>query len=368
MTLQGEVLLAGPRGRRLCLELAMELDQDIRTAVFWLGYNLDPGRGTSRVILTAASPGDAGSPDGAAASGSGTSEDQLAAALTALDSTSLTGTTIQFALERSVDMARYWQPPDGEDVLAALPAVRAALLPLADQVLGVPGVEWWGEDRGVEQWAIDWRPADDPAPLSGNQRQALKSWGQRERAEEAAAARDRPSDPHAPVSGWWWSLPQGILRTVGRLPEGLTLVEDSLGWVEATAVPVRGIGRTLEIRTPEDWTELCRRFPLEVTASRRHDWFNTTGRHGRWVIPDWEQAAAEWDAVHLTVLGYLRGAGRALQVDAGTATVIAGWDPGSTLWLTDGVREWEGPRQVWRRAGQGDPWTLLTQGGTSRSP
>lgn len=40
MTLQGELLLEGPRCRRLCLELAMELDQDIRTAVFWLGYNM----------------------------------------------------------------------------------------------------------------------------------------------------------------------------------------------------------------------------------------------------------------------------------------------------------------------------------------
>lgn len=161
----------------------------------------------------------------------------------------------------------------------------------------------------MEQWTIDWRPAADPAPLPANLRQAVKNWGQHERTEEAKAARDRPSDPHAPVSGWWWSFPQGLLRTVGHLPAGLNLVEDSLGWVEATAIPVRGAGRTLEIRTPEDWAELCQRFPLEVTASRRHDWFNTTGRNRRWVIPDWEQVAAQWDAVHLTVLSYLRGAG-----------------------------------------------------------
>jgi hypothetical protein len=294
--------------------------------------------------------------DDAAASGSGTSLDQLAAALTALDSTGLTGAKIQLALERSVDTARYWQPPDGEDVLAALPAVREALLPLAEQVLSAPGVRWWAEDRGTEQWAIDWRPADDPAPLPRDQHRALMTWGQRERAEEEQAARDRPRDPHAPWSGWWWSLPPGLLRTVGHLPAGLSLVEDSLGWLEATAIPVRGVGKTLEIRTPEDWMDLCRRFPLEVTASRRHVWFNTTGRDGRWVIPDWEQVAAEWDAVHLTGLGYLRGAGRALPVDARTATVIAGWDPGSTLWLTSVPREWEGPRQAWVRAGQGDPW------------
>jgi hypothetical protein len=364
MTLPGDVLLEGPRGRRLCLELAMELDQDIRTAVFRQGYDLDPGRGISRVVLTAVSPDDAGAPESHAASGTGESgpvppADRLAAALSTLDSSGVTDARIQLALERSVDSARYWQPPDGEDVLASRPAVRAALLPLAGQVLNAPGTQWWEADRGVEQWAIDWRPAADPAPLPANLRQEVTNWGRHERAEEAKAAQDRPSDPHAPVSGWWWSVPQGLLRTVGRLPAGLNLVEDSLGWVEATAIPVRGAGRTVEIRTPEDWTELCRRFPLEVTASRRHDWFNTTGRNGRWVIPDWELVAAEWDAVHLTVMGYLRGAGRALPVGAHAATVIAGWEPGSTLWLTDGAREREGPRQAWRRDGQGERWLRM---------
>jgi hypothetical protein len=112
----------------------------------------------------------------------------------------------------------------------------------------------------------------------------------------------------------------------------------------------------LEIRTPADWTSLCSEFPLDVTASRRHDWFRTTGRDGRWVIPDWERVAEEWDAVHLTVLGYLSGAGRALPVSPDTATVIAGWDPDSTLWLTDVAREWEGPRQSWHRAPHDQSW------------
>ncbi|MCQ1999614.1 hypothetical protein [Arthrobacter zhaoxinii] len=137
---------------------------------------------------------------------------------------------------------------------------------------------------------------------------------------------------------------------MGQIPAGLSLVEDSAGLEEATVIPVSGTGRTLRIRSPEDWIALCRAYPLEVTASRRHNWFQTTGRIGRWVIPDWEQAAERWDAVHLTVLGYLRSAGRALAVDAGTASVIAGWDPDSILWLTDRVREIEGPRQIWRRS------------------
>ena len=53
MTPRMDLLLQGPRGRRLCLELAMELDPEVMTAAFGLGYELDSGRGTSRVLLTA---------------------------------------------------------------------------------------------------------------------------------------------------------------------------------------------------------------------------------------------------------------------------------------------------------------------------
>jgi hypothetical protein len=349
MTLDGESLLEGPRGRRLCLELAMDLDPDIRLTVFQLAYDLDSGRGTSRVLLTAASPDDAGTPPAAP------SPEEVAAGLDALDLTGLEDSLMQEALERSVDSARYWQEPDGEDVLAGMPVIRAALQPLAKQIPNAPGVQWWCAGRGVEQWAIDWRSAEDPAPLKGPHPN-LAEWAARVRDGEERAVHELPTDPYAPVSGSWWSVPPGPLRTVGRIPAALNLVEDSLGWEVATTIPVRGAGRTLEIRTPADWTSLCGEFPLDVTASRRHDWFRTTGRDGRWVIPDWEHVAEQWDAVHLTVLGYLSGAGRALPVSPDTATVIAGWDPDSTICLTDVAREWKGPRQSWHRAPHDRSW------------
>ena len=44
--------------------------------------------------------------------------------------------------------------------------------------------------------------------------------------------------------------------------------------------------------------------------------------------------AVDYDAFHLGVYGYLSRAGRALKV-GNAASVIAGWDPDSTLWLTD---------------------------------
>ena len=53
-------LLAGPRGRRLCLELAQRADDDVARRVFYAAHDLDPGAGTSRVVMFG--PGAAGRP------------------------------------------------------------------------------------------------------------------------------------------------------------------------------------------------------------------------------------------------------------------------------------------------------------------
>ncbi|MCC3283808.1 hypothetical protein [Arthrobacter caoxuetaonis] len=352
METQPNLLLEGPRGRRLCLELAMELDSDVRSAVFHLGYELDPGKGTSTVLFALSSGGSE-----ASAPSEEPSVGDLAAALRSIDASSITEEQLAAALQRAVGTARYWQEPDGEDVLASLPAITAALQPIAGQILTTHTGQAWSQEHQAEQWAVDWRSAEDPAPLPRNPQEVLNKWAEGVRSEEAQAALDRPESVYANITGTWWSCPLGIIRTVGAIPAALNLVEDSFGEQEATVIPVYGAGRTLEIHTAEDWISLCRAYPVEVTASRRHDWFHTTGRNGQWVIPDWQRVASEWDAVHLTTMGYLNTAGRALEVHADTATVLAGWDPDSTLWLADVVREAEVPRQIWSREPNGDVWT-----------
>ena len=52
------------------------------------------------------------------------------------------------------------------------------------------------------------------------------------------------------------------------------------------------------------------------------------------MVPDWAAVVETYDAVHLTTAAYLAGATRALAVDAETATMIAGWGPDATQWLT----------------------------------
>ena len=333
-------LLAGPRGRRLCLELAAMLDEEISAAVFELGYELDPGKGTSvlRIAMTSDEPG-ARSPEQLPAT-----VEALSDRLTSLEIPGLDGTLLQAALEQTVLSAMYWQEPDGRDVLAARPEIRSALSPLAAALQACPDARWWTGYNRDTQWAVEWRSPEVPAEQ--DPARTLAEWGRgMRRAEEAW----RTSGRGLNWSGDWWSVPAGLPGTVGRLPEALSLVEDSPGWQEATTIKVSTDGSVFEIRTGDDWRTLCRQYPLDVSASRRADWFRTTGRDGRWVIPDWEQVAKRWDAVHLTVMGYLRCAGRALPVDDAEASVLAGWDPGRTLWLTGAVTDAGGHRQDWHR-------------------
>ncbi len=135
-----------------------------------------------------------------------------------------------------------------------------------------------------------------------------------------------------------------------------------MGWTHARTWPVQPPhdARVLELAGPAAWAGLVERFQLDVTASRRHDWWRATGRDGAWAIPDWAAVAEVYDAIHLTVDGYLATVGRALPVDtpAGhAATVLAGWDPGVTWWLTDvlpGLGEptdWRSDHEHWRPAG-----------------
>ena len=57
--------------------------------------------------------------------------------------------------------------------------------------------------------------------------------------------------------------------------------------------------------------------------------------------------AADWDAVHVCVAGYLTTAGIAIPVGDGASTMLAGWDPDATWWLTD-VLSLAGAPQDWR--------------------
>ena len=325
-------LLLGPRGRRLCLELATMLDAGTRQAVPSAAHALDPGAGTSRLLLSSASEG--GPPQ--------TSVDDVVSTLAAARWPVPGPRELLAALDRAVGSARYWQEPDGEDVLAAVPAVRAALTPVAQLIADSAHTACWAQPfLPSAQWSVVWHEEGRPDLDRAGRTADLDTWYAEALAEEARARRERPADPAANLSGMWWSAPPSVLpRTTRDLgatgPVGLGLVEDSSGWRNATVrrVAVPPGTRVTEIDGAEAWVDLCRRFPLDVTASRRHDWYRTTGRsEGSWVQPNWAAVAREADALHLSAAAYLSTAGSALPVGQGATTVLAGWDPDATVWL-----------------------------------
>jgi hypothetical protein len=354
-------LLSGPRGRRLCLELALtppsepsEAAESLAHAVFYASYNLDPGRGTSVVLFGPG--GDEPTPTPSPA--------DVAGLLEAVPLPNCDQATLLSALGMAVDRAMYWQPPSGEDVLAGAPEVRSALARVAAAVASSEGTEWWSDPmESREQWSVSFEDVTGAGPIvERTAKEILDRWKPLQIEEEALARRDRPADPSASWSGSWWSRPAlGLMSTTravpGHGPMGLRFVEDGLGWqaatVEKVQVPVDA--RILEIDGPAAWARLVQSYPLDVTAGRRHDWYSVTGRSGSWAIPDWSEVRHDFDAVHLTVAGYLSAAGQAIPIDDERSTVLAGWDPDSTYWLRDCARD-VSTRSGWRLDEADDAW------------
>ncbi|PJI93326.1 hypothetical protein [Luteimicrobium subarcticum] len=359
MPLNADELLSGPRGRRLCLEVALRTDRA------------------------------ADCPSGAL--GSRATPERVADLLGALGPFDVDAATLADALDVAVATSRCWQDPDGEDVLAARPDVRAALRPAAQAVVGCGASSWWSAplDR-TDQWrvrfdghaeaALQARGSATDDVLAAWRAEALETEAQFRAVDGIMVS--QPPDPAdapgwaavggLPVHGPWWSIPPTALLgstrpwSAGRAPGpattgpvGLSLVEDAWNEDDATAVRVSVTpgARVLEIDGADAWADLCRRYPLDVSASRRTVWLEATGRDGRWLVPDWSRVARDVDAVHLTVAGYLATVGRAVDVGDGWATVLAGWDPDRTSWfrgasLDEAVTQrWHLDREVgWLRA------------------
>lgn len=239
----------------------------------------------------------------------------------------------------------------GATQAAAAPYLATAgesLLPVARALAVAPAAQWWWEppDRGSQRWLGSAGQPARGAALTA----ALQAQCQADAESEVRAARDWPWPPGSVVhqgkdtvySGTWWSPPLGggvftSTGPVGPLPSVEAGCEpDSAGEerFEVWDVAINPGARIWNVTGPDDWGRLVARYPRDVTASRRHDWFGFTGRDGTWLLPDWSRAASDWDGVHLSIAGYISAAW--LAIPAGdAATVLAGWGPDQTLWLND---------------------------------
>jgi hypothetical protein len=274
------------------------------------------------------------------------------------------------ALGWTVDAAGYWGEPGQEDRALASSAAAEALRPIADALVTAQASRWWDSPADLERQRyaqyLDNRPFDEPM-LSGAADRVAAWVTDTVRREESLCG--EPEEPLGAWSGHWWSHPamSGLPATTRALPGlgavRLALVEDGLGWRLARCWPLRprAGARIYEIDGPAAWASLVAGFPLEVTRSRRHDWWRATGHSGRWLIPDYQAVAREYDAVHVSVRGYLTTAGVAVPVpasDGETRTLLAGWDPDVTWWLTD----------VLSPAGAPEDWAADDGGGADWHP
>ena len=325
-----ELLLAGPRGRAVCLTVSGLLP---------LKYLLPKSDNDDEFVFVSA--------------GDVQYDDQAARAIAdALSGLSLGRLTVDdpaaiAAVAHSVRDAAYWQEPDADDRLLADPRVLSALRPVAALTVRAPATQWWTArlDLG-DQWFVSWlwkkRQKRAEPPLLTGAATRRSRWRADAVLEERHAADERPASHDAPHSGSWWSTPvfSGLVTTTPRLPDGvpaqLTFVEDPIGVKRARVARLQPQSevRVYEIAEPSDLVDLVARYPLPMDRARRHDWYRTTGCRGPWLIPDWAAIRQDYDAVHLTVLGYLAAAGRPLPV-GDHYTMLAGWEPTKTWWLND---------------------------------
>ncbi|SJN11622.1 hypothetical protein FM113_12530 [Leucobacter sp. 7(1)] len=149
-----EMLLAGPRGRRLLLEFALASErqrdpeyreESLTAGVFLASYHLDPGKGTSVQLF-----GDVG------AETQEISPAEIASRMGAVPLVEVTPELLRDCVAESVSGARYWQEPDGTDILAGMPELAASLRRVAAHLAASPHTAWWSapvEER--LQWQVE---------------------------------------------------------------------------------------------------------------------------------------------------------------------------------------------------------------------
>lgn len=141
----------------------------------------------------------------------------------------------------------------------------------------------------------------------------------------------------------WWVTPTGALTSSrreapGTGPVAARLLDDY--WVPGpddrlVPVAVDEDARVYEVADADDWAQLVRDHPRPSPELLTYNW----GRDASQVVlPDWGSVATAWDGVHVSVAAYLNAAYRPIPLGDGTTTVLAGWHPDSTAWLTGAVR------------------------------
>ncbi|MCY4671994.1 MAG: hypothetical protein OXC29_28900, partial [Rhodococcus sp.] len=176
--LTADILLSGPRGRQMLLAYAIDAERALRPEpgddMFRINahraaYHLDIGQGTSQVLF---------GPGAEEARQTIVTAEGVARSLTEISLPDVTAVDLRSALAEAVDAARYWQDPDGEDVLVATEVMRDELRRVAEHIAGSECARWWSTSlASSDQWSILSRgeesPDTDEVPAA---QQLLSEW------------------------------------------------------------------------------------------------------------------------------------------------------------------------------------------------
>lgn len=313
----------GPRGRRCCWTVLDRLHPDPVSSPFWSAIFQPEPDSLLRVL-----------------------EESLPAVDLAALADPANEELLLECVADAVDEARYWQEPDEMDVALADPRLSAALAPVAARIAASPAATWWsaGLDPSRQVFVDKGEGSVKAAPVFRGARAVLEVW--REQVT-GPATRHRGRWVGGP---WWstpqWSIPAKDLERYGPHPPvvaattqsrpglgavGLLLEEDTHGTPTARCWPVRPSRpvRVFEIDGADEWMELVSTYGIDVTGKRIAHWSIATGLDCRWLLPDWSAAASDYDAVHLTLNGYLTTSGRALSMDTESSPARR-WRPAET--------------------------------------
>lgn len=249
------------------------------------------------------------------------------------------------AMEAVVDHAVYWQPPmSAADRMSMNPVFDGVIAQAAALFAESVGASFLAEDWDAEE---QWWCYRDLNEAAGFRSQAgWNDWRESvvERENEHKAEAQRSAKPR-PFSSTWWTSPGS--PATHPMTAVASWEEDSRGESEQWGQLVlhdanAGEFRRYVIDSVADWAELVQRYPLETTYTNRWDWKDSVGAGGRLFAVDFAAMAKDWDAVTVTPRGYLAAAGMPIAVDIpgvddGGTTMLAGWNPGWTWWLTDNV-------------------------------
>lgn len=117
-------------------------DDSFGSAVFLASYHLDPERDSSVTYSRVAYESGAEEPP----------EEPVRAVVTAADVAhrlsevpipEVTEVALRSALAAATDTARYWQDPDGEDILVTTEPVRHELRRVAEHIARSQHLQWW---------------------------------------------------------------------------------------------------------------------------------------------------------------------------------------------------------------------------------